>query len=230
MSPASSRSRPPRPAPASARRQPGASGPASSSKRFPIALIAGVALAAGLIAVIVLSMGSQDEGKEVGAPTVSGEALPAFVELPAEDLSIGRPIPEVVGDDFTGAEVRITRDGRPKVLMFFAHWCGVCRQEVPKIMEWLPGADLPETVDLISVSSGVNSAQANYPPSKWLEREGWTVPVIRDDAAGSVAAAYGLRFYPYFVFVDREGNVALRLIGAIPTAAIEAAINDLAGA
>ncbi len=139
-------------------------------------------------------------------------------------------IPEVTGADFAGTPVSITRDGRAKVLMFFAHWCGVCQQEVPLITGWLPGAALPEGVDLISVSTGVNPNQANYPPSAWLEREGWTVPVILDDATYSVADAFGLSAYPYFVFVDAEGKVVVRLTGGLPTATIESIINEMAGA
>jgi len=202
----------------------------SSSKRLPIALIVGAVLAAGLIAVIVVTMGSGgDEAVEVGTPVVTGDALPEFATV-ENDTAFGMTIPEVTGADFAGTPVSITRDGRAKLIMFFAHWCGVCQQEVPLIADWLPGAALPEGMDLISVSTGVNRNQNNYPPSAWLEREGWTVPVILDDATNSVADAFGLSAYPYFVFVDAEGRVIVRLTGGLPTASIESIINEMTGA
>ena len=231
MSKATPTRRPARPGVAPGRKPIPASGTKpSSSKRLPIALIVGAVLAAGLIAVIVVTMGSGgDEALEVGAPAITGDALPEF-DTVNNDTAIGLTIPEVVGADFTGTPVSITRDGRAKVIMFFAHWCGVCQQEVPLIAGWLPATTLPEGVDLISVSTGVNRNQNNYPPSAWLAREGWTVPVILDDAANSVADAFGLSAYPYFVFVDAEGRVVVRLTGGLPTATIESIINEMAGA
>lgn len=231
MSKATPTRRPARPVATSGRKPTPASGAKpSSSKRLPVALIIGAVLAAGLIAVIVVTMGSGgEETTELGTPAVTGDSLPEFDTI-ENDTAVGMTIPEVTGADFAGTPVSITRDGRPKVLMFFAHWCGVCQQEVPLIMGWLPGATLPEGIDLISVSTGVNRNQNNYPPSAWLAREGWTVPVILDDATNSVANAFGLSAYPYFVFVDAEGRVVVRLTGGLPTATIESIINEMAGA
>jgi len=235
LSPASPARRPARPATTTTARNTGksaASGGASSSKRSPIALIVGVVLAIGLVVVIVLTMGSGnsvDDSNEVGTPAVAGTPLPEF-DTVQNDTALGLTIPEVTGSDFAGTPVSITLDGRPKVLMFFAHWCGVCQQEVPLITGWLPTATLPGTLDLISVSTGVNPNAANYPPSLWLEREGWPVPVIRDDASGTVAASFGLSAYPYFVFVDGDGRVVLRATGGLPTEALEQIITQLTGA
>ncbi|MFH1329971.1 MAG: TlpA disulfide reductase family protein [Actinomycetota bacterium] len=179
------------------------------------------------MAVIVVTMGSGgSDALEVGVPTVTGDALPDFDNV-NNDTALGLVIPEVAGADFAGSPVGITRDGRAKVLMFFSHWCGVCQQEVPLIMDWLPGATLPEGVDLISVSTGVSSSRPNYPPSEWLEREGWTIPVILDDESNSVGKAFGLSAYPYFVFVNAEGRVVLRLTGGLPTATIQSIITEL---
>jgi thiol-disulfide isomerase/thioredoxin len=166
---------------------------------------------------------------EVGTPSITGQSLPEFTTVQG-DTAVGMTIPEVAGADFSGTPVSITRDGRPKIIMFFAHWCGVCQEEVPLIADWLPGATLPEGLDIISVSTGVNENSPNYPPSAWLDREGWTIPVILDDTRSSVAAAFGLSAYPYFVFVDADGKVVLRATGALPTATLEQIITQLAGA
>jgi len=211
-----------RPVPAAGRRP-----AAPTPRRLPIALIAGVILAVGLVAVIVVTMGSASEAVELGSPVVTGEALPPFETIESE-TGLGLTIPEVTGADFAGTPVSISRDGRPKVIVFFAHWCSVCRQEMPLIADWLPGAGLPAGLDLIAVSTGVNQNQVNYPPSEWFAAEGWTAPLIMDDEAGSVARAFGLTAYPYFVFADAEGRVALRLIGGLSTATLESVIAELA--
>ncbi len=231
MSPASPNRRPARAA-ASPTRKPAAAAatPKPSSKRLPIALIAGGILAIGLIVVIVISTGSGgDATAETGTPTLTGVTLPEFTTVQG-DTALGMTIPEVAGADFSGTPVSITRDGRPKMILFFAHWCSVCREEVPVITDWLPGATLPPQLDIISVSTGVNPNAPNYPPSRWLEREGWTVPVILDDAQSTVAAAFGLSAYPYFVFVDGDGRVALRATGALAASTLEQIISQLAGA
>ena len=51
-----------------------------------------------------------------------------------------------------------------------------------------------------------------------------------DDAASSVGKAFGLTAYPYFVFVNAEGRVVLRLTGGLPIATIESIIAELAQA
>ncbi len=206
--------------------------PPAQTRRLPIALIVGVALAAGLVAVIVTTMGtggSDDGPLEVGTPTVTGDALIRFVSA-TDDPAVGQPIPEVAGADFDGTPVGITRDGRAKMILFVAHWCSVCQDEVPIIVDWLPGASIPDNVDLYTVSTGVDRNQANYPPSEWFEGEGWTLPVIMDDEAGSVANAFGLPAYPYFVFVNVDGNVVGRLTGGLPAETLNALAAGLAEA
>ena len=93
---------------------------------------------------------------------------------------LGLPIPEVVGADFDGTEVRISRDGRAKILIFLAHWCPHCQAEVPVVQDWYQAGNLPDDVDLIAVATSTNSARVNYPPSAWLEEEGFQPPVIVD--------------------------------------------------
>jgi len=228
--------RPARPAPSSKGRSTQASArgrataaPAPQKRRFPIALVVGIVLALGLVAVIVFTVGTgsdEDSPLEVGTPTVTGEALSPF-SPGGSDPAVGLPIPEVSGADFDGTAVNITRDGRAKVILFLAHWCSVCQQEVPLVVDWLPGADLPDDVDLYSVSTGVDRTRPNYPPSEWLAGEGWTLPVVMDDEALSVARAFGLGAYPYWVFVNAAGNVAERGQGGMTTEDLEAKLVGL---
>ena len=160
------------------------------------------------------STATQDPGIEENRPvTVTGDALPRFGE--GTDDAVGMKAPELEGSTFEGAPLSIADDGRPKVVIFLAHWCPHCQVEVPMLMEHLPSSTLPGDVDLYSVSTGVDPGQPNYPPSAWLEREGWTIETLADDDRGSSASAFGLSSYPYFVFLDAKGRVVERFAGEL---------------
>ena len=60
----------------------------------------------------------------------------------------------------------------------------------------------------------------------WLAREGWTAPVITDPD-GSVASAYGLTAFPFFVFVNADGTVAARATGELPMPELQASLAAL---
>lgn len=162
-----------------------------------------------------------------GVPTITGLGLVPF-ENPTGDPAVGRPAPTVVGASFDGRPVSIGGTGRPAIIIFLAHWCSHCQAEVPLVQAWLDGGGLPDGVDIVSVSTATDPAAPNYPPDAWLAREGWTPPVVVDPT-GSIADAYGLPGFPYFVFVDADGNVAGRISGEVPVADLEAIAADLAG-
>ena len=73
---------------------------------------------------------------------------------------------------------------------------------------------VPENVDVYSIATGIDSGRPNYPPEAWLEREGWTSPVVVD-TRDEVAEAYGLTGFPFWVFVNSDGSTALRVGGRI---------------
>jgi thiol-disulfide isomerase/thioredoxin len=171
--------------------------------------------------------GGSGSGAAAEEPVITGTPLARF-EGPDGDPAIGQPAPEVTGTDFTGKPVTITADGRPKVVLFLAHWCPHCQAAVPLIQEWVNGGGVPAGVDLVSVATGIDPSAPNYPPEAWLAREGWTVPVIADPT-NSVAAAYGLSAYPFWVFIGPDGNVRARTTGEVPIADLEALVRGLTG-
>jgi thiol-disulfide isomerase/thioredoxin len=154
------------------------------------------------------------------APVVNGTPLPAFTS-PSDDAAVGQAIPTV-----TTPTVSIELNGRAKILLFLAHWCPHCQAEVPVVQDWVDAGNLPDDVDLISVSTGIDPNRPNYPPNEWLEREGWTSPTIVDES-GAVADAYGLSAFPYWVFVNADGTVAGRLTGELATSDLDTIVASL---
>jgi thiol-disulfide isomerase/thioredoxin len=153
-----------------------------------------------------------------GTVQVTGAPLPELpqsaVGVVGPDPAAGADVPALAGQRFDGQPLTIPAAGRPKVVMFVAHWCPHCQKEVPLIAEHL-GGKLPADVDLFTVSTGVAEDRPNFPPGPWLRRENWPVPTMVDDQASNAAKAYGLSSYPFFVAVDGSGKVVVRRSGEL---------------
>jgi thiol-disulfide isomerase/thioredoxin len=144
------------------------------------------------------------------------EMLPEY-QAGEADAAIGMTIPRLSGKSLSGEDMVIEADGTAKVIVFVAHWCPACQAEVPRIVEHLESNPMPEDVELVAVSTSVQTDAPNYPPSRWLEREGWNVPTLADSELNLAAAYYGLTSFPYFVVADADGTVVGRVAGQIST-------------
>lgn len=151
------------------------------------------------------------------APTESepgSTPLPPF-EAPEGDPAVGMTIPTVSGTDIQGEPMTISADGNAKVILFVAHWCPHCQREVPAIVDHLADTPMPDDVDLLAVSTGVDPSAPNYPPVDWLDGEGWEAPTMADTADKLVASYFGLSGFPFFVVADADGKVVARVSGEI---------------
>ncbi|NNE95459.1 MAG: hypothetical protein HKN24_05470, partial [Acidimicrobiales bacterium] len=52
-------------------------------------------------------------------------------------------------------------------------------------------------------------------------------PVLVDTAESSVAAAFGLNAYPFWVVLDHDGVVLARSAGSLPLESVEALFDNL---
>jgi len=198
----------------------------SKAKSIPVVGIV-FAIIAVLAVVAVVFTGNSEPGSEYGAPQVQGQ-LSVMPQTASVDTSAnGVPAPTVVGEDFDGNAVKIENDGVPKGIVFLAHWCPHCQNEVPAVQAWLNSGGGVEGTQLYSVATAMNSTRPNYPSSAWLDREGWTVPVIRDDEKSTIHSAYGSGGFPYWVFVNSDGTVALRTAGELGVDRLEEILNGL---
>jgi thiol-disulfide isomerase/thioredoxin len=194
-------------------------------------------IGAGLLAVVVvaaviavvLSLGGPDVSEPATVPVgVTGTSLPDLTD-PASDPAIGQPIPTLTGTDFSGEPMTIGPDDGPMAIVILAHWCPHCQAEVPLLVDYLESTGMPEGVRLVGIATSINRAQPNYPPSAWLEREGWTPETMVDDQSNGALAALGMRNFPGFVFVDGDGLVVGRLTGEIEISDFGAIVGELAG-
>jgi thiol-disulfide isomerase/thioredoxin len=185
-----------------------------------VLVIAGIGVLLLAVAIAVLSTGDTDEVPTVedlaGSPAILGDDLPPPPAPPTEDPHAGAEAPVVNGSDFSGGSVTIGGSGRPQLLMFVASWCPACQQELPEVVAWLDEGGLPDGVEFTTVVTGLDDNRPNWPPTDWLEGEGYDGRVLVDDAEGSVARAYGLPGTPYWVGLDEGGTVVHRSSGMLP--------------
>lgn len=103
-------------------------------------LIVGVVAAFVMIAAVVAALASgSDENptttevasgdgaiaateiSETRPVTLTGDALPIMPEQ-GSDPALGLIMPDLRGQSFDGTPIEITNDGRPKIILFLAHW------------------------------------------------------------------------------------------------------------
>ena len=203
------------------------SGSSSSTIWIVVAVVVVVGLA-GVLAVALTSGQSDGSDNQAitcgepvdqllvqGDPTVTGASLSAMPEG-GLDAAIGSPVPTVEGQQLCGEPLSIGDDGEPKVVVFLAHWCPHCRAEVPRVAEHFADGG-PEGVAVYGVTTGTDATRPNYPPGAWLAEEGWPFPTMADSFESTVAQAFGLTGFPYFVAIDADGNLVSRTSGELTT-------------
>ena len=154
------------------------------------------------------------DGLEVYPVTVTGDPLAPYDETIA-DPTVGTAAPVVDGQDYDGNPQSIggPADG-PTLLVFLAHWCPHCNDEIPELIALQEAGELPEDLNVVGVSTAVRDDADNYPPSVWLEERGWPWPVLADSIDSEAIIAYGGTAFPFTTLLDADGNVIARKTGA----------------
>lgn len=149
----------------------------------------------------------------------AGEILLAL-EDPNNDPARGAVAPVLKGFAFDGTPLTIAPTGKPKMVVFLAHWCSHCNAEVPRLIEWKNSGTMPGDMEVIGVSTGARDDAPNWPPSQWVVDKGWPWPVMADSEDQGAALAFGVSGYPGLLLLDGDGKVLARRSG-------EASIEEL---
>lgn len=136
--------------------------------------------------------------KHVPSPLVGHEAPPFTVT----ELNSGEPLSLVA------------LHGTPVVLNFFASWCVACRDEAHVLQaaheRW--GGD-PKALRVIGIAVQDTAEAA----SRFAKRFGKTYYLALDNAEGDIALNYGLYGVPETFFVNADGTIRFKQIGAVTT-------------
>jgi thiol-disulfide isomerase/thioredoxin len=205
---------------------------AQPTRRNPtVFLIGGVALvilAAAVIAVALSSSGSTEVSEPAASPVaVSGTVLPEFTAT-ENDPAVGMTLPGLTSIALDGEPMTIGPDEGAQAIVILAHWCPHCQAEVPRLVEWLGSHPPPDGVRVVGLTTAIDPARPNYPPSEWLAREGWTAPTMIDDAVLTAYRALGSPVFPGFVFVNPDGTIHARVVGEIEPEVFGAWLEEIA--
>jgi len=167
----------------------------------------------------------------VGPVAVVGAPLPAAPQSGA-DAAIGMLAPVLVGENLAGVPTRVDAvvDG-PTWMVFLAHWCPHCNDEIPVINQMRDDGMIPEGVNVVGVSTAYNPGRPNWPPDEWLADMGWTYPAINDGVDTSsesyiAASGFGIGGFPFSMLVDVDGTVTARWSGGRTAEELEQLLND----
>ena len=186
-----------------------------STMPFIVGGLAILVVVAAIVAFALSGTGSGGMAEPARRPiTISGNLLPTLAD-PNSDPAVGQTIPTMSGIGLDAQPLEIGADDGPIAIVIVAHWCPVCQAELPVVADVIAQGRVPAGVTVVGISTGIDAVRPNYPPSAWLEREGWTQPTLIDDADSTALRALGIGAFPGFVFVGADGTVALRQTGAI---------------
>jgi cytochrome c biogenesis protein CcmG/thiol:disulfide interchange protein DsbE len=120
------------------------------------------------------------------------------------------------GEKFSLAEQR----GKPVLVNFWASWCPPCKEEAP-VLERAWRAFKDRGVVFVGVDVWDTEADAKA----FMQRYGVTYP-NGPDPSGEVAIEYGVTGLPETWFLDREGTLVRRWVGALSDSQITAFLEE----
>jgi cytochrome c biogenesis protein CcmG/thiol:disulfide interchange protein DsbE len=192
--------------------------------RIIIGIIVAAVVALGVVIALVVG-GGDDESADlppiedvVKQVTVNGAALDPFTQAMIQgetaDTAIGDMAPVVSGVDYDDNAIAIdaAADG-PTMVVLLAHWCPHCNAEIPHLNEWRESGNVPEGLNVVGVSTGINAEAPNYPPDQWLVDKDWQWPVLADSAESAAFQAFGGEYFPTVVIIGSDGRVLTRFSG-----------------
>ncbi|MGH7366777.1 MAG: TlpA family protein disulfide reductase [Candidatus Rokuibacteriota bacterium] len=142
-------------------------------------------------------------------------------EIPSPLL--GKPASPFTLTTFDGKPVSLEAlRGHVVVVNFWASWCiPACYDEAPSLERaWQAYRD--QGVVLI----GVNIQDKEEPARRFLDRFGHTFPNA-PDLSGRVSVDYGVYGVPETFFIDREGRVRFKQVGAVTDAIMKRHVETL---
>lgn len=155
---------------------------------------------------------------DLGRQTLGQVAEPRLFSR--QFLAVGKPAPEIIGQDQDGEEFKLS-DFRGKVVVvdFWADWCPHCVRMYPHERELLKKhAELPFAI------VGINSDETER-LKEIIERRNITWRNWADGPGGSISAAWRVDGLPTLYVLDHEGIIRATFSGNPGNEALDAAID-----
>ncbi len=137
--------------------------------------------------------------------------------------TVGKPAPNFELQNLDGQSISLSSlKGKPVLVNFWATWCTPCVSEMPYLQEihedW---SDRGLMVLAINIGDSASEAE------QFLQEHNLSLPVLLDTKK-VIAPKYGIRYIPTTFFIDKDGIVRNKIIGAFPDKeAIESRLGDI---
>jgi len=139
----------------------------------------------------------------------------AFAATAAQDFTM---------QDASGKTVKLSDfKGTPVVLNFWTSWCSYCKAEMPYFESAYK--KYGDQVQFIMLNPE-KSERSSGGGKTFIKESGYTFPVFYE-TEGKAITLYGLRGFPATVFIDANGNVVDKNVGAISQAKLNEMIQSL---
>jgi thiol-disulfide isomerase/thioredoxin len=183
--------------------------------RGALFLLIGLALGAGAGALLWYAP-NPGAGNQPAPTAYWGTPL-----TPAPAPVIDAPAPDFSLLDLNGGTVQLSGlRGSPVVISFWATWCEPCRTELP-LLEEAAG----ESGGLRVLA--VESEEAQEDVLAFLQAVTLRSTTVLMDPVGAVRSQYLILGYPTTFFLDSNGIIRDRKIGAIDSAELQSILNGL---
>lgn len=151
---------------------------------------------------------------------VGGALLLGPMPLAAQASAPGMKAPVITVAALEGADVTIdaATAGRPAVIEFWATWCSVCDELLPRMRT--AHAQYKDRVDFYGVNVTVNESRARV--ERWVAREQPPYRTLYDER-GIAVRAFGAPTTSYVVIIDATGTVRYTGSGGAQAIAAEVA-------
>jgi thiol-disulfide isomerase/thioredoxin len=143
-------------------------------------------------------------------------AMPVVGQAPAPGMKA--PVITVASLDGRDVTIDAATAGRPAVIEFWATWCSVCDELLPRMRT--AHAQFQDRVDFYGVNVTVNESRARV--ERWVAREQPPYRTLYDER-GIAVRAFGAPTTSYVVIVDATGTVRYTGSGGAQAIAAEVA-------
>ncbi|MBR4084806.1 MAG: TlpA family protein disulfide reductase [Lachnospiraceae bacterium] len=113
--------------------------------------------------------------------------------------------------------------GKPIILNFWASWCGPCKAELPDFQAAFE--KYGDDVQFILLNMTDGHQETVDTASKYMEKEGYTMPVYFDTMDMQGSYTYGVSAIPTTFFISAEGEVIAYASGMLDAETLEYGIS-----